>query len=82
MSRRSVASRAQSTTSAGAPGSRSKATTVGTSGASAMASDGCSSRLARLATHTSDASPSTTQYGIVPGARSIQSGACGGQRFS
>ena len=58
MPRSSSATRQHSTTVAGGPGSRSKATSVGRSGSSASASEVCSSRSARLASHTSVGSSS------------------------
>ncbi len=52
-SRSCSATRAHSTIVAGGPGSRSKARIVGARGSDAFASDVCSSRSARLASHTS-----------------------------
>ena len=78
------------TTVAGGPGSRSNASTVGLEYACARASDVCSSRSARLASHTSVARSSTTQKSIFPSrerrlsirAVRTQSGRCDGHCFS
>ena len=64
-SRRSTATRAQSRTSAGAPGSRSNTIAVGRSGSSARACGVCSSSAARLATHTSPGRSSIAHDAIV-----------------
>ena len=89
MSRSRSATRQQSTMSAGGPGSRSKASTVGRVGARASESEGCSSIAASCAIQTSVGRPSQTQKSILParGPASTRAvfthfGRCLGQRFS
>ncbi len=89
MSRSRSATRQQSTTSAGGPGSRSKASTVGRVGARPSESEGCSSTAASCAIQTRVGRPSQTQKSILPAfgpARTLvvftHLGRCLGQRFS
>jgi hypothetical protein len=63
-SRSRQATSAHSTIVAGGPGSRSNASTVGCFGLAAGASGVCISRSARLASQTTVARSSTTQYSI------------------
>jgi len=88
-SRRRSATREQSTTSAGGPGSRSKATTVGRFGARPFESEGCSSIAASCAIQISVGRLSQTQNSITPArgpactlAVFTHFGRCFGQRFS
>ena len=88
-SRSRSATSAHSTIVAGGPGSRSKATIVGAVTSTASASDVCSSRSARLASHTSVGRSSARVYSIVRelwrlqiGATFTQSGRWRGDCFS
>ena len=81
------ATRQHSTIVAGSPGSRSNARTVGRRMSSARASDVCSSRSARLASHASVARSSQTTNSIVfdpvgTPAVCTHSGRCDGAFFS
>ena len=89
ISRRRIATRQQSTMSAGGPGSRSKASTVGRVGARPSESDGCSSIAASCAIQIRVGSPSQTQKSILPERGPASTlvvfthfGRCLGQRFS
>ena len=65
IARSSSATSAHSTIVAGAPGSRSNASTVGSASSSASASEVCISRSARFASHTSVGRSSHRQKSIV-----------------
>jgi hypothetical protein len=88
MSRSRRATRQQSIASAGGPGSRSKATTVGRSGFFASAREGWSSRAASCASQVSVATSSQTMKFSSPsrpmtiGAVFTHLGVCEGARFS
>ena len=88
-SRRRSATREQSTTSAGGPGSRSKTSEVGRFGARLFESEGCSSIAASCAIQISVGRLSQTQNSITPArgpactfAVFTHFGRCFGQRFS